>query len=415
MLFYKILSVLAFPIIELWIFWRIYKKKDDRVRFKEKFGFASCKRPKGDVVWIHGVSVGEAKSGLTLADEILKRDDQVTILLTTTTLTSAEIVASHAKKCGGRLIHQFCVIDMLYQVRRFFDFWQPKKVIFLESEIWPNLIYEAKRFGSKLYLVNSRMSDKSTKRWSYLKYFFWGIFNKFDKIIAQSQDDKARFEKLTKNKVEFVGNLKAQIRKIEFDAEALESLQKKIGKRPIFLAASTHRGEEEIIIETHHKLKKDFPNILTILVVRHPNRAHEVESLLKGTNHAKRSRKEEVKDDKELYLVDTIGELGMFYKLADFSFIGGSLKEIGGHNPLEAIMLDSAVISGEHVFNFREIYDELIQADSCIMVKDSAELYETARGFVQEPEKAKDLAKKAKGSVDLSRDVARNVVDLIGG
>jgi len=413
MFIYKILSVLSFPIIELYIFYRIYKGKDNKKRFKEKFGFSSCKRPEGEVIWIHGVSVGEAKSALTLADEILKRDDSISIILTTTTLTSAEIVANHAKKYDGRLIHQFCVLDMLYQVRRFLSFWQPSKVIFLESEIWPNLIFETKEFGSKLYLVNARMSEKSTKRWSYLRYLFWGIFDKFDKIIVQSKDDKTRFETLTKKEVLFLGNLKAQIREVEYDKNALESLRKKIGERPIFLAASTHRGEEEVVIETHRKLKKDFPNILTILVVRHPNRAHEIESLLKGTNYAKRSRGEELKDDKELYLVDTIGELGLFYELADFALIAGSIKEIGGHNPLEAIMSDAAVISGNNVFNFREIYDELIKADSCIMIKDSNELYEAARKFIEEPQMAKDLAKRAKKSFDLSKDVARNIVDLI--
>lgn len=410
---YRILSVLSFPIVELWIFWRIFKKKDDRVRFKEKFGIPTVARPEGEVIWIHGVSVGEAKSALTLVDEILKRDQKISIVLTTTTLTSAEIVATHAQKCGGRLIHQFCVLDLYFQVKSFLSFWQPKTVIFLESEIWPNIIFETKNFGANLYLVNARMSDKSVKRWCYLRYLFWGIFNKFDKIIAQSKDDKDRFEKLTKNEIGFVGNLKAQFREVEYDEGALSSLQKKIGKRPIFLAASTHRGEEEIIIDTHLKLKKDFPDILTILVIRHPNRAHEVEVLLKNINYAKRSRKEEIKHDKELYLVDTIGELNMFYKLANFSFIGGSLKEIGGHNPLEPIMLDSAVISGEHVFNFREIYDDLVKTNSCVTVKNSNELYEAAKDFVANPEKAVALSKKAKVSFDLSKDVARNVVDLV--
>ena len=413
MFIYKIISVLAFPVVELYVFYRIYKGKDNKKRFKEKFGFASCERPEGDVVWIHGVSVGEAKSALTLVDEILIRDDNVTILLTTTTLTSAEIVENHAKKYGGRLIHQFCVLDMLYQVRRFLSFWRPTKVIFLESEIWPNLIFETKELGSELYLVNARMSEKSTKRWSYLKYLFWGIFNKFDKIIAQSKDDKSRFEKLTNKEVSFVGNLKAQFREVEYDKGDLESLKKKIGERPIFLAASTHRGEEEIVIETHRKLKKDFPNILTIIVVRHPNRACEIEFLLKKINYAKRSRREEVKDDKELYLVDTIGELGLFYELADFAFIAGSIQEIGGHNPLEAIMSNTAVISGNKVFNFREIYDELIKANSCVIVNDSNELYESARKFIEDPQLAKNLSKKAKGSFDLSKNVSRNIVDLI--
>ena len=413
MLFYKILSVLVFPIVELWVFYRIYKGKDDKRRFKEKFGISTCERPKGEVIWIHAVSVGEAKSALTLVDEIFKRDKKISILVTTTTLTSAEIVAQHAKKYNSRLIHQFCVLDMLFQVRKFLAFWQPSKVIFLESEIWPNLINEVHDLGAKLYLVNARMSDKSAKRWSYLRYIFWGIFDKFDQIIVQSMDDKARFEQLTKKDILFLGNLKAQFREIEYDQDALQSLEKKIANRPIFLSASTHRGEEEIVIETHRKLKKDFPNILTILAIRHPNRAHEVEVLLKNINYAKRSRKEEVKDDKELYLVDTIGELGLFYKLANFAFIGGSIAQVGGHNPLEAIMLDSGVISGENVFNFREIYDELEKTQSCVMVKDSAALYEKAKYYIDNADAAIALAQKAKKNFDLSKDVSRNIVDVI--
>lgn len=413
MLFYRILSILSFPIVEIWTFWRIFKGKDDRVRFKEKFGIASKKRPEGDLIWIHGVSVGEINSALTLVNEILAQDPKVTILLTSTTLTSAQIVADNAEKYQGRLIHQFCVLDLFYQVKRFFDYWQPKKIIFLESEIWPNIIDEAKRNKIPLYLVNARISQQSLKNWSYFKYLLPGLFDKFDKIIAQSVDDKARFEKLTKKRISFLGNLKAQFRKIEYDEAQYQSLLTKIGDRPVFLAASTHRGEEEVIIDCHLKLKKDFNNILTILVIRHPNRALEVEKLLGNISYAKRSRKEEVKNDKELYLVDTIGELGLFYKLSDFAFIGGSLQEIGGHNPLEAVMLDCAVISGKHVFNFRQVYQDLAKSNSCIMIENGLELYENCHEFIKNPQKAQNLAKAAKNNFDLSKDVSRNIVDMI--
>jgi len=414
MLIYKILSALLFPFIELWIFYRTFKGKEDKSRQKEKFGITLVERPDGEILWIHAVSVGEAKTALILVDEILKKRSDLTILFTTTTLTSAGIVAKKAKELSGKLIHQFVPVDSYYQVRKFLNYWQPKIVIFFESEIWPNLITESKKDGAKVYLVNARMSDKSIKRWKIAHNLFFRIFNKFDKIFVQSNSDIARFKSLTKNEVLFLGNLKSQISEIVIDEDELKKLKKQIGKRPILLAASTHRGEEEIILNCHQKLRQDFPDLLTINVIRHPNRTFEVEKIYQDTIFTRRSRSEEISADDEIYLVDTIGELNLFYKLADFAVICGSLiDKIGGHNPFEAIMSNAAVISGQYVDNFAESYNELSQNNSCIIVKDSNELYDKVKEFIVDPSAAKNLAKNAKKNFDVKKDISKKIVDEI--
>ena len=413
MLIYKILSVALFPFVEIYVFYRIFKKKEHKKRFKERFGISSKDRPEGNLIWINAVSVGEAKSALILADEILKKSPESHILFTTTTLTSAEIIEQRSVAIKGKIIHQFSPVDLYYQVKKFLNFWQPNTVIFFESEIWPNLITETKKTGANLYLANARMSEKSAKTWRFLDKIFFNVFNNFDIIFAQSKDDQKRFQELTKKEVLFLGNLKSQIQEIEPDKEKLQSQKIEIANRPIFLASSTHRGEEEIILRTHQKLKIDFKDILTIVVLRHPNRNAEVEKILQNIKFSQRSKNQKITKDTEIYLVDTIGELESFYQLADFSFIGGSLMEIGGHNPFEAIANNCAVISGKNVFNFKDIYENLEKSDSCILVKNSDELYEKARELLTDANKIKSLNANARKNFSASQNLAQKLIEQI--
>lgn len=413
MLIYQILSILLFPFVEIYIFYRIYKKKEHKQRFRERFGIASKEQPDGNLIWINAVSVGEAKSALILADEILKKSPDSTILFTTTTLTSAEIIEKKSLETNGKIIHQFLPVDLFFQVRKFLRFWQPSTIIFFESEIWPNLITESKKSGANLYLANARISEKSAKIWRFFDKLFFNVFNNFDIIFAQSEDDKNRFQKLTKKEVLFLGNLKSQIQAQEADKEKLESLKTQIENRPIFLASSTHRGEEEIIVKTHQKLKTDFKNILTIIVLRHPNRSLEVEKILQNIKFAKRSKNQNITKDIEIYLVDTIGELETFYQLSDFGFIGGSLVKIGGHNPYEAIANNCAVISGENIFNFKDIYENLAKSNSCILVKNSDELYEVSRDLLLDPNKVKNINFNAKNNFSSSQNLAQKLIEKI--
>jgi 3-deoxy-D-manno-octulosonic-acid transferase len=410
MLIYRILSIILYPIIELYIFYRAFQKKEDKHRVMERFGRSSVERPQGDLIWLNAVSVGEANSALILVEELLKNSPETSLLFTTTTLTSAAVIGSKLSTFEGRVIHQFSPIDSYFCVKNFLNFWQPSKSIFVESEIWPNLIAESRKIMGGTFLVNARISEKSIKKWKIAYLFQFKIFNYFTAIFAQTVEDQKRLQQLTKNKVLFFGNLKSQAQNLPFKAEELEKLKAQIGSRKIWLAASTHKGEEEFVVKAHHQLKKDFPDLLTILVPRHPNRAEEIKALLSGINVAQRSKGETISDSTDFYLSDTLGELGIFYRLANFTFIGGSIFEIGGHNPFEAIKLNCTVISsGRGVFNFKEIYEKLDAAKACVIIDSGDEIGAAVKNFLENPEACKVMNEKALELISTSENFAGNI------
>ncbi len=413
MLFYRTLSIILFPFLELYIFFRVSKKKEDKKRLKERFGKPTQNRPEGDIIWVHAVSVGETNSVLILVDELLERFSQSTILFTTTTLTSAATVAAKLPEFQGRVIHQFLPIDSYICVKDFLTFWEPSRVIFVESEIWPNLIYEARAMGAEVFLVNGRMSKKSAGRWYFASKFGFKIFDNFNLIFAQSEEDQKRFADLTSEEILFFGNLKSQARDLSFNLDELEKLKLKIGARKYWLAASTHQGEEEFIIQSHRELKKSFPNLLTIIAPRHPNRADEIKSLFRDINFAQRSLGQDISDSTEIYLADSLGELGTFYRLAKFAFVGGSLFEIGGHNPFEAVKLGCAVISGRGVFNNKEIYAKLEEQQACMMIDNGQQLTTVVEKFFQDEDVVRTISNRALLVVEASDNIAKNIVDRI--
>lgn len=413
MLLYRVLSVLLFPFIEIYLFWRVYKKKEDKKRLRERFGKSTQPRPKGDLIWIHAVSVGETNSALIFVDELFKKFPESSVLFTTTTLTSASVVQSKIPTFKGAVIHQFLPIDSLFCVREFLQYWRPSKTFFIESEIWPNLISEAHSYGSKMFLINARMSQKSVNHWHYAKGFGVKIFENFDAIFAQSIEDQKRFADLSKKEVFFYGNLKSQARDLAFDDAEVANLKEQIGNRKFWIAASTHKGEEEIILKTHQNLKKYFPDILTILIPRHPNRAAEIKLLFSETKFAQRSKKQKLTDSTEIYLADTLGELGNFYRLADFVFLGGSLLPIGGHNPFEPIRLNCAVITGPHVFNFAEVYENLKSQNACVFVNSADDLAKRVVDILSNPDLAKSLTEAGPKSLRQPENIAAKIIKKI--
>jgi 3-deoxy-D-manno-octulosonic-acid transferase len=413
MLIYRIFSVLLFPFFELYLFFRVYKKKEDKKRLKERFGYSTQNRPEYDVIWLHAVSVGETNSSLVLVEELLKFSPQASILFTTTTLTSAAIISAKLPQFQGRVIHQFLPIDSYFCVKNFLEFWQPKVAIFVESEIWPNLIFEAQKMGTKTFLVNARMSEKSVKRWLIAKKFGFKIFDYFSTIFSQSLEDQKRFSLLSKKEILFYGNLKSQAQVLAFDDNELKKLKSQIGKRKLWLAASTHKGEEEIILRTHLHLKKEFPDLITIIVVRHPSRGDEVSQILNGLNFERRSQNKNISNTTEIYLVDSLGELGIFYSIAPFAFIGGSLVAVGGHNPFEAIKLNCAVISGSQVFNFIEIYRDLSNEKLCVIIADEQELIVQVREFLNDDMAVKVFSDKALSFIKKNNDITQRIVEKI--
>jgi len=413
---YRLISVGIAPILIILLFWRVFKKKENRFRIKERFGHADMEKwhdlmiwdghevplHKQSRIWIHAASVGEANSAWVLACELLELNESIKIIFTTTTLTSSELVEEKIAALFdanplqiNRITHQFLPFDSYFWVEKFFGIWRPKIGLLVESEIWPNLLFAAREKKIPLFLVNARISDKSFRNWLLAKRLGFQIFDYFTAIFAQSENDQLKISSLTKNSVLFYGNLKAQPNHFDFDLEKLSWLETQIGQRPVFLCASTHQNEEEIIVETHKKLKSQFNQLLTIIVPRHPNRGDEVVKILSGQKYVRRSLHEEISGETDFYLVDTLGELGTFYRFADFAFIGGSLVEVGGHNPFEAIAQNCAVISGDKVSNFHEIYQQLVLNNSAILAKDSEELFAAVAKFLNSKKEAEEQANRA--------------------
>lgn len=413
MLIYRFLSTILSPLIFVFLLIRLAKGKEDKLRFKERFGFATQPRPKSQLIWLHAVSVGEVNSSFALIAELLKTSKNYSILLTTTTLTSAKIVAQKLPEFQGRVIHQFLPIDVIFCVKKFLNFWQPRAVIFMESEIWPNMILESRARGAVSFLVNARMSEKSFKQWAFAKKIGLNIFDFFALIFVQKQEDQSRFKKVTEQPVLFYGNLKSQAEILRFDEAQLQQLKSEIGNRKTWLASNTHKGEEEIIIAIHKKLKQKFPDLLTILAPRHPNRADEIKQLLTGVNFAQRSFRQPITNSTELYLADSLGELGIFYRLVNFTFLGGSFVDVGGHNPYEPVQLGCAVISGKKVFNAKEIFAKLEAENACVMVDSAAQLEEKIAEFLADEESCEDVSQKASRLVRNSENIAAKIVTKI--
>lgn len=396
---YILLSSLLTPFAYMFLIIRRIKGKEEAGRVLERIGAPSTLRPDGKLVWIHCASVGESISMLKVAKELVAEFKDIHVLFTSGTVTSASILKD---KLPERTIHQYVPIDTYFVVRRFIEHWRPDLLLLTESEIWPNLLHRTIKNSCPIILVNARVSDKSFRSWNRLKNTSLNFFIKFKSCIPQSDIDKEHLRGLgvAENQIPFMGNIKYDNEPLHCDKDKLSELKKAIGKRKVWLASSTHSGEEEICVETHQKLKESYDDLLTIIVPRHPNRSDEIIEMMdkKGVEYATRSQNEEIAKTTDVYLADTMGELGLFYTLADIVLVGGSMvypKGIGGHNPIEPAQLNCAVITGSNIANFIEMYRDLDNAQGCIKVKDSNELEKTIDSLLSDKEEVKRLSDNA--------------------
>jgi 3-deoxy-D-manno-octulosonic-acid transferase len=373
---YQRLTPLVAGCVWVYVHHRLKKGKEDPDRLNERFGKASILRPKGSIVWFHGASVGEAVSLLPLLRHIRTQFPHITPLLTTGTVAAATVIA---KVLPEGCLHQYSPLDVPAWIEQFLDHWQPKAAIFVESEFWPNLILTCHARKIPLYLVNAHLSEKSYHSWRRFPSVISHLLSCFEVCLAQSETIAQRLKDLGASppKVRICGNLKFAANPLPFDAAEFTKIQSIIKNRLLWVAASTHSGEETLIGETHQLLKKDLPDALTIIIPRHIDRAEEIakELTAKGLQVARRSCQEVIHRSTDVYLVDTMGELGLFYRLSDIAFIGGTFAPIGGHNPIEAALLDCALIWGPHIHNQTEICDILGAAASLVTTKE--ELAET--------------------------------------
>ena len=368
---YQLLSRLATPLAPTLLARRLKRGKEDPARLDERYGASRIARPRGPLVWVHGASVGELLAVGPLVERIRSKD--FAVLCTSGTVSSAQVAEQRFPKT---VIHQFVPIDAPRFVERFFDHWKPDLALFVESDLWPNLIITAKERNIPLILVNGRVSERSFNRWRIVPSTIGSLLRRFDLCLAQSAGHAARYRDLGAPRITTTGNLKLDVPEPPADAAALAALRAAVGDRPTIAAASTHAGEESALIEAHRRLRNTFPRLLTIIVPRHPDRGPGIVEIANaaGLSTTLRSRDAQPDRDDDIYVVDTMGELGLVYRVAPIVFVGGSLASHGGQNPIEPIKLGAAILHGPHVWNFGEIYAALDAAHGADLVADVGKL-----------------------------------------
>ena len=398
---YRRLSSVAVPLAPALIKRRLMQGKEDPERVGERRGMSADARPHGPLVWIHGASVGEVLAAASLIERL--RALNIRILVTSGTVTSAAIVA---KRFPPDIIHQYVPYDSPRYVARFLDHWRPSLALFIESDLWPNLILSSAARRLPMVLINGRMSHRSFPRWRRVSGTISALLGRFDVCLAQSRVDAERFSSLGSRNVVVTGNLKLDVPAPPADFSKLERLMAVTRGRPIIVAASTHPGEEEVLLEAHRTLAGFFPSLLMVLVPRHPGRGEAIAQIIEASGlHASiRSHEELPTAATDIYVADTMGELGLFYRLSPVVFIGGSLVKHGGQNPIEAVKLGAALVHGPHVFNFADVYEALDRAGGARVVETREALVKQLGQLLADP-KARDSAIAA----------AERVVSQLGG
>ncbi len=387
---------------------RMRRGKEHPERFLERLGQASAPRPSGPLVWLHGISVGEAMSLLPVVERLRQRRPDLTVLITTGTVTSAEIMA---KRLPEGVIHQFVPVDGPEAVGRFLDHWRPSVGLLAESELWPNLILEARAREVRLALVSARMTAGSASSWRRFRVAADRLLGAFDLILPQDPESADRFRALGA-RVDGLANLKLAGGPLNHDAGEFARLSAAIGDRPVVVAASTHAGEEIAIVRALDALQE---KLFLILVPRHPERGEGVAQALsaEGYRFAQRSRGEPITDETDLYLADTLGELGVFLRLADVVVLGGSFGPaigtgmVGGHNPLEPARLGKPAITGPDVSNWKAVYDDLLAAGGAQVVPCPHDLTVVVGALLNSPQMAQAMgerARKAAAATDADLD-----------
>ncbi len=404
LLAYRCATSALTPIIPLALRQRALRGKEDLSRIRERLGYASRARPAGQLIWIHGASVGETSAALPLIEVLLESPNRH-VLMTSGTVTSATLMS---KRLPARAVHQFAPVDTPSAIRRFLDHWRPDIGLFVDSEIWPNMLSTAHARGIKLVLVNGRVSARSFSGWQRLRRMAASLLSKFDLCLAQDDDSAERLAALGAANVRIAGSLKADAPPLPADAADLEALRPAIAARPVFLSVSTHPGEDEILLPAHDALRREYPDLLSIIVPRHPERGRDIAQLCGTRPVVRRSLGELPTEKTAVYIADTLGELGLFYRLASFAFVGGSLVPHGGQNPLEAARLCCAVLAGPHTGNFTNAYSAIFAAQGLGRVSSSSELAALAGRLIANPAEADVLARAAaEAAAQLGGAVAR--------
>lgn len=393
---YRLLMAAARPFASRLLARRLTQGKEDPVRIGERYGAAGTARPAGPLVWVHGASVGELLAVIPLMERI--REKGFEVLCTSGTVTSAKLAA---QRLPAGAIHQFVTLDVPRFIGRFLDHWRPDLAVLVESDLWPNLIMATADRGIPLILANGRVSERSFERWRRVPRTIGALLRRFDLCLAQSAAHAARLRDLGAPRVVATGNLKLDVPEPPADPGRLLALTAAVGERPVIAAASTHPGEETALIEVHRRLRGSFPRLLTIIAPRHPERGPGILQIASAAELRARlrSRGELPGPDTDIYVADTLGELGLIYRLAPVVFMGGSLASHGGQNPIEAIKLGAAVLHGPNVWNFAEIYAALDDAHGVEQIADVGKLAVRVGAWLKDTNERETVVAAARATV----------------
>ncbi len=408
---YRFASIAAAPAVASRLLaWRLKRGKENPARLGERYGVTRVPRPDGPLIWLHGASVGEMLAVIPLIERI--RAMNFAVLVTSGTVTSAALAE---QRLPAGAVHQFIPLDAPRFVSRFLDHWQPDLALFVESDLWPNLILTCADRGIPMILVNGRVSERSFNRWRRLPGVIGTLLGCFDLCLTQSGADTERYAQLGAPRISGCGNLKLDVPAPPADQTALRKLKSAIGTRTVVAAASTHAGEEAAVIAAHRRLRAKCPSLLTVIAPRHPDRGAAIAESAKaaGLSVALRSRGELPGSNVDIFIADTLGELGLIYRLAPIVFMGGSLASHGGQNPIEAIRLGAAVVHGPNVWNFGEIYATLDAAHGAERIADEEGLTACLADWLAHPATRKAVADAALVTVGkLSGALDRTLIAL---
>ena len=406
--FYKALTILLSPFVYLFFHIRCLYGKDEIKETRNHFGIPTKERKPGDLIWIHAVSVGESVSALTYIEHIKKKFPKLNILITTVTVTSAKNIAAKTEKIEN-CVHQFVVADNPLWISKFLNYWNPKAAIFMESEIWPNLIFELHDRKIPVFLLNARLSPKAFKRWKCCRSFLSQILEKVQCILAQSKIDEERFRFFSPKNVERIPNLKLVNSALPNNEELAKKFKTLTKGKKIFVAASTHENEEIQIVKAHKNLKQCF-DLITVIIPRHLNRVKSICEMLNKQRVTFSLRSEIDLKNKdnfgEILCVDSFGEVGTFFRAADVCFVGGTLVPIGGHNVYEPIILKKPVVYGPYTDNVKELCAFLEEKGVAFRVSDPIAVHNVCKKLFSSPELIKEISAKA-AEINKSNPLAR--------
>lgn len=404
---------LAGPLLPLYLRRRARRGKEDPARMAERYGMASLARPDGDLLWVHGASVGESLSALPLIERLLEQDPNLHVLVTTGTVTSAGLLEARLPE---RAFHQYLPLDHPTHAAAFVNHWQPDAVFWIESEFWPNLLREISTRGIPAALLNARLSERSFKRWQMSPQFIRNLIGTFSLCLAQDENIAGMLEALGATKVSTAGNLKFAALPLPDAEPERRSLETLLGERKIIVAAQTVEGEETSLGSILPDLKEEFSDLLLIVVPKHTHRSSSIEQALAVAELkiAVRSRGEVPVTDTDIYLADTMGELGLFFRLNAPVFLGRSLVPgYGGSNLLEPARFGRCIIQGVHTENFSTMNDLFRSSSASLVAGDEAQLKDLLLDVLRDPQRADEIGTKAEAVTSSASTVLDRVADLV--